>query len=225
MFKVTQEDSSVDYSLSACFVKLAANGCYIPCSEEEADGVCVKKYVTKEVPTEDGGEETEAVSGFEDTVYRFGEGLKNTEPICEIAERDDAELFAEFKEDGEEIAKLKTAISILSQERLIERYSAFEVGKEYAVGTLLMHDGVLFTVLQAHTSQEGWTPVDAPSLFAEVLSSKITGEIPEWVQPDSTNAYMIGDRVIFNGVIYESIIDNNVWSPEAYPAGWVAVIE
>ena len=88
-----------------------------------------------------------------------------------------------------------------------------------------MHDGVLFTVLQAHTSQEGWTPIDAPSLFAEVLSSKITGDIPEWVQPDSTNAYMIGDRVIFNGVIYESIIDNNVWSPEAYPAGWVAVIE
>ena len=223
MFKVTQEDSSVDYSLSACFVKLAANGCYIPCSEEEADGVCVKKYVTKEVQTEEGGEKTESVSGFEDTVYRFGEGLRKTEPICEIVERDDAELFAEFKENGDEIAKMKTAISVLSRKRLEERYPAFEVGKDYAVGELVMHDGVLFTVLQAHTSQEGWNPVVAPSLFAEVLSSKITGDIPEWVQPESTNGYMIGDRVIYKGVIYESVIDNNVWSPEAYPAGWSVV--
>lgn len=223
MFKVTQEDSSVDYSLSACFVKLAANGCYIPCSEEEADGVCVKKYVTKEVQTEEGSEKTESVSGFEDTVYRFGEGLRKTEPICEIVERDDAELFAEFKENGDEIAKMKTAISVLSRKRLEERYPAFEVGKDYAVGELVMHDGVLFTVLQAHTSQEGWNPVEAPSLFAEVLSSKITGDIPEWVQPESTNGYMIGDRVIYKGVIYESVIDNNVWSPEAYPAGWSVV--
>ena len=223
MFKVTQEDFSVDYSLSACFVKLAANGCYIPCPEEEADGVCVKKYVTKEVQTEEGGEKTESVSGFEDTVYRFGEGLRKTEPICEIVERDDAELFAEFKENGDEIAKMKTAISVLSRKRLEERYPAFEVGKDYAVGELVMHDGVLFTVLQAHTSQEGWNPVEAPSLFAEVLSSKITGDIPEWVQPESTNGYMIGDRVIYKGVIYESVIDNNVWSPEAYPAGWSVV--
>lgn len=221
MFKVIQEDSSVHYSLDACFVRLAANGCYIPCAEEEADGVCVKKFVTKEVPNEDG--ENETVSGFEDTVYRFGEGLRNTEPVCGIRELDDADLFAEHKEDGDEIAKLKTAISILSQKKLEERYPAFEADKEYAEGTLLMYNGVLFTVLQAHTSQEEWTPADAPSLFAEVLSSQITGEIPEWVQPDSTNAYMIGDRVIYNGVIYESIIDNNVWSPEAYPAGWTVV--
>jgi hypothetical protein len=47
--------------------------------------------------------------------------------------------------------------------------------------------------------------------------------IPEWEQPDSTNAYSIGDRVMFNGVVYESVINNNVWSPAAYPAGWKEV--
>ena len=47
--------------------------------------------------------------------------------------------------------------------------------------------------------------------------------IPEWEQPDSTNAYQIGDRVMFDGKVYESLINNNVWSPAAYPAGWQEV--
>jgi hypothetical protein len=47
--------------------------------------------------------------------------------------------------------------------------------------------------------------------------------IPEWEQPDSTNPYMKGDRVMFNGEVYESAIDNNVWSPAAYPGGWIKI--
>lgn len=34
---------------------------------------------------------------------------------------------------------------------------------------------------------------------------------------------MKGDIVMFEGKKYESIIDNNVWSPTAYPAGWKEV--
>ena len=49
--------------------------------------------------------------------------------------------------------------------------------------------------------------------------------IPDWVQPDSTNAYTKGDKVRFEGKVYESLIDNNVWSPAAYPAGWKEVEE
>ena len=44
--------------------------------------------------------------------------------------------------------------------------------------------------------------------------------IPEWVQPDATTAYKKGDKVMFEGKVYESTIDGNVWSPTAYPAGW-----
>lgn len=43
---------------------------------------------------------------------------------------------------------------------------------------------------------------------------------PEWVQPDSTNPYNTGDKVTFEGAVYTSLIDNNVWSPTGYPAGW-----
>lgn len=47
----------------------------------------------------------------------------------------------------------------------------------------------------------------------------------EWEQPTSENPYNIGDRVMFEGQIYESLIDNNTWSPTAYPAGWQLINE
>ena len=98
-------------------------------------------------------------------------------------------------------------------------------GVAYEVGKRIMFEGVLYKVIQAHTSQAEWTPVAAPSLFAKVINETIDGSIPEFEQPDSTNPYMKGDKVIFNGKVYESLIDNNVWSPTAYPSGWKEVIE
>ena len=96
-------------------------------------------------------------------------------------------------------------------------------GVAYEVGKRVLYNDILYKVIQAHTSQAEWTPVAAPSLFAKVINETIDGSIPEFEQPDSTNPYMKGDKVIFNGKIYESIIDNNVWSPTDYPAGWKEV--
>lgn len=96
--------------------------------------------------------------------------------------------------------------------------------KEYVKDDKVLYNDVLYKVLQNHTSQGNWTPEAAPSLFAKVLTST-TGEILEWEQPSSTNPYMKGDKVKFKGKIYESLIDNNVWSPEGYPAGWKEVTE
>lgn len=101
-----------------------------------------------------------------------------------------------------------------------EFYDDWEVGVKYEVGTYIRYEGVLYKVITAHTSQSDWTPTSASSLFAKVLIDPTGETINEWVQPDSTNAYMKGDKVIFNGKTYESVIDNNVWSPSAYPAGW-----
>ena len=84
---------------------------------------------------------------------------------------------------------------------------------------LVIYDDELYTVLNKHTVQETWTPTAAPSLFAKKLTAP-DGAPKEWVQPDSTNPYMKGDKVTFEGKTYESVIDNNVWSPAAYAAGW-----
>ena len=95
-------------------------------------------------------------------------------------------------------------------------------GVEYKKDTKLTYNGGLYKVLQDHTSQASWTPDAAPSLFAKVLVSE-DGTPQEWQQPDSTNPYNKGDRVLFNGKTYESLIDGNVWSPSANPAGWKEV--
>lgn len=96
---------------------------------------------------------------------------------------------------------------------------------EYKVGDRVNYGGTLYKVLQAHTSQSTWTPTDAPSLFAKVLVTGDEDTPPEWEQPDSTNPYMKGDRVTYNGKVYESLVDNNVWSPENYPQGWQEVTD
>lgn len=101
-----------------------------------------------------------------------------------------------------------------------EFYDIWEVGVSYPVGRYITHNDILYKVLTEHTSQDTWAPDVSPSLFAKVLIDPSGETIPEWVRPDSTNAYMIGDKVIFEGITYESTIDNNIWSPTEYPTGW-----
>ena len=103
-------------------------------------------------------------------------------------------------------------------------FPAWKVGMNYVIGDRVRFEDNIYKVLQNHISQDDWTPKSAPSLFAALLVvPNEEGEqetVSEWVQPDSTNAYMLGDKVIFNEEIYESLIDNNIWSPADYPSGW-----
>lgn len=51
-------------------------------------------------------------------------------------------------------------------------------------------------------------------------------EYPIYVQPiGAHNAYKIGDKITYNGKKYICKLDNCVWSPDAYPAGWEEVTE
>lgn len=105
-------------------------------------------------------------------------------------------------------------------------FPKYEVGKNYKAkdvfgyGENAVGDTQLYQVLQEHTSSEEWTPDTGTSLYKKI---GVTEEgIPEWVQPlGSSDAYMKGDVVMFNGNKYNSTCDNNVWSPDVY--GWEAV--
>ena len=98
-----------------------------------------------------------------------------------------------------------------------ELFKTWKPGVDYITDERFQHDGVLYKVLQPHTSQENWLPGNTPSLYARVLIPD-PDVIPEWEQPDSTNAYMKGDRVSHIEKIWTSTIDNNVWEPGVY--GW-----
>ena len=107
----------------------------------------------------------------------------------------------------------------LSVPMLFDRWAT---GISYDAGTRLYFGGTLYRVLQSHTSQVGWEPDVAVSLFARVLIPD-PEVIPDWEQPDSTNPYMSGDKVRYGGKVWISIIDNNVWAPGVY--GWEEVAE
>ena len=98
-----------------------------------------------------------------------------------------------------------------------------QIDKPLEVGEYIQYQDVLYKVLQAHTVQEAWTPTNAPSLFAKVLVDPTGETILDWEQPDSTNPYMKGDKVIHNGKTYVCTIDNNVWEPGVY--GWEEITE
>ena len=121
------------------------------------------------------------------------------------------------------IAKTINSITIEDETalRMVEYYPAPDAAS-YAEGDRIQYNGKLYKCLQAHTAQADWNPVDAPSLWVEVLAGQDGTAIGEWVQPDSTNPYMRGDRVSYNGKTYESEVDNNVWAPGVY--GWVEII-
>jgi chitodextrinase len=118
------------------------------------------------------------------------------------------------------IASLKKLRASATDEQSVNApavYPAWNVGITYTTGDRVLYNEILYKVLQNHTSQETWTPEAAPSLFAKVLIPDID-VIPEWVQPDSTNPYMKGDKVTYKGKTWISTIDNNVWAPGEY--GW-----
>lgn len=102
--------------------------------------------------------------------------------------------------------------------RLVAIYDDWQADKAYGLGDLVAYQGALYQVITAHTSQAGWEPPAVPALFKAFTA---VGTIAEWVQPAGAHdAYQIGDKVLFEGSIYESLIDANTWSPTAYPQGW-----
>lgn len=103
---------------------------------------------------------------------------------------------------------------------VVELFPEWEIGKAYEAGTRVQHGGSLYECVNAHTSAAEWSPPAAASLWSPVSVDPVTG-LDEWRQPTGAHdAYNKGDRVVYKGSIYESLIDGNVWSPETYPAGW-----
>ena len=120
----------------------------------------------------------------------------------------------------------KAAVSLPDEDALeaVELFPAWQTDTAYAADDRIRYGEKLYRCVQAHTSQADWTPDATPALWTEVAKP---GEIPVWKQPSGAqDAYNRGDRVWYpekNTTIYESLADGNVWSPEAYPAGWMEV--
>lgn len=128
--------------------------------------------------------------------------------------------------------QLRRALQIfaasLDDEKALEvatLYEQWTPGKAYAAGELIAYgknsagDPQLYRVAQGHTSQADWTPDNSAALFSSI---GLDGSgYPIWSQPSGAHdAYGSGDIVSYNGALYRSLIDGNIWTPDAYPEGW-----
>lgn len=124
------------------------------------------------------------------------------------------QLFAATLYDKEE-----TAVELASL------YPVWAADKQYKANDIVQYginsvgDPQLYLVLQAHKSQSDWLPDATASLYKKMGISE--SGYPIWTQPlCAVDAYNLGDIVSYNGKLYKSIINANVWAPDVYPAGW-----
>lgn len=118
---------------------------------------------------------------------------------------------------AEAIAKATDYLTDEEAETVTVLFSKWNSNTEYSIGDRVQYEGLLYKCVQAHTSQDDWTPDITPALWTRTSVE----EWPEWIQPTGAqDAYNIGDKVTYKGEHYISLIDGNVYSPEAYPAGW-----
>lgn len=178
----------------------------------------------------------EAFEGCEEIVYGK-DSYKGYTQVIELSMRIDtkgseiyhiglkkSELYDEVVADLK--FALNLAITNMSDEQALQCISIFPQwdgnSKKYIKNDRCQYNGKLYKVLQDHTSQNDWTPDTASSLFVEIADPSI--EYPDFKQPTGAHdAYNTGDKVTYNGKHYISKIDNNVWSPDDYPAGWELV--
>lgn len=129
-------------------------------------------------------------------------------------------IISEARELRAQFVKLREMATDEMSLQVPNLYPAWRAEVEYAMNDRVLYNDVLYRVLQAHTSQTDWTPDVSHSLFAKVLIPD-ENVIPEWEQPESTNPYMTGDKVMYDDKVWVSTIDNNVWTPGAF--GWEEV--
>ena len=130
-------------------------------------------------------------------------GFKNKYP-------EEAAAYAAAKEEAAEAKEAETEL---------RKDWSFHIGEWVNAGDEVIYNGQVYEVLQGHTLQADWIPGQVPALYR--LKGDPGEEWPAFVQPTGAHdAYKQGDKVTYNGQHYVSLIDNNVWAPDVYPAGW-----
>lgn len=93
-------------------------------------------------------------------------------------------------------------------------YPSWAAGVDYSTGYKAQHGGKLWRCLQAHTSQSGWEPENAASLWTEICETH-DGTIDDPVPYSGNMALESGKYYIQDDVIYLCTRDtiNPVYQP------------
>lgn len=184
------------------------------------------------------------VVSFKGDLSNLGDDILEQRAIAKLAREfspskaldDLAQRLDEQEKSIKSILKTITLAKDLSKdqkEEILARYEDYKTDLTYQEGDKFTYKGKIYEVIQAHTSQTTWIPSETPALYKEFLDVKIQDEkgnesqvIAEFKQPTGAHdAYNKGDKVSFEGKIYESKIDSNTFSPSSFPDGWEEVTQ
>jgi hypothetical protein len=198
VYRITKDGASLGMTEAPTYIKQAPNGCLVLCPENEAMGIA-----------------------HEGQVY----SLLGREPLP-----DAPTIMLEQVDGGAEVQKASETGGIMfvtlaeggqidpaTAAEHTELFAPWACPVNYTAGQIRQHGGKLYKCLQAHASQEGWTPDAAPSLWVAI--SDPAEEWPAWSQPiGAQDAYPLGAKVSHKEKRWISTADNNVWEPGVY--GW-----
>lgn len=205
---------------SPVWVKMQENESYGLSDIENAQGIVVDGtvYHVEGLPDLEGVE-TVSVTQVDDGIYADNlialltdiDNLKNAEQFRKVVQ-----MFAGSLSE-EQAMEVSTVYPVWEPDH------TYAVGDIFSYGTNSVGDPQLYKVVQAHTSQDNWKPGSGTESLYDAFGLDDSG-YPVWSQPSGAHdAYNTGDIVNYNGTLYRSLIDGNVWSPDAYPNGWEKV--
>ena len=90
--------------------------------------------------------------------------------------------------------------------RMTEFYPEWASGQSYTAGYKVQRNGKLWRALQAHTSQAGWEPENAASLWTEICESH-AGTLEDPIPYSGNMALESGKYYMQDGKIYRCIRD------------------
>ncbi len=191
------------------WVQLQENGCYGLCNAADAQGVVLGGVVyslSNRTPME--GTEEVAAEVVESVPY-LREKVDTLESRLAVQTSATEVVFVTLAESG--------TIDQATAGEHRTMFADWTANVAYTVGQLRNYGEKLYRCVQAHTSQTGWEPDKAASLWAAAADPAETW--PAWSQPTGAHdAYGAGDRVSHNGKHWTSDADGNVWEPGVY--GW-----
>lgn len=115
------------------------------------------------------------------------------------------------------VADQLEAMPIEQVEALSGIFPDWESGVAVTAGDVYRHAGVVYKVVQGHTTQADWTPDVVSALFT---AYRAPASVSPWVQPTGAqDAYRLGEQVTHKGQTWANTgSDANVWEPGVF--GW-----
>lgn len=128
-------------------------------------------------------------------------------------------------ESLQEKASEMTGTELYEEDAFIPDFDATRQYLNYPVGYVCKSaSGRLVKLLQTYDSTVyTGQPEDLPAQWGFYWSTNPSKALP--FVSIATSPYMFDDCCTWEGNVYQSVMDNNTWSPTDYPDGWKVVEE